>query len=241
MQPTPLATVQAVTPAQMAAVDRAMADTCGLDLLQVMEVAGLAVAAFARDRFFGGNAAGRRVVVLAGPGGNGGDGLVAARYLSGWGATVEAFTSAPRDRFSPMAAHNAAIADRIAIPLVEEVALLPGCGLVIDALLGFSLSGAPTGRAADLIRLANRQPAPILAIDLPSGLDGLTGEVRDPCIRADATLTLARPKTGLLVPGAVGVAGETWVADIGVPARAWREAGIEPPQPFPGGGPVRIR
>src|SRR5829696_1251022 len=80
--------IPAVTAAEMAAVDRAMVDELGLDILQVMEVAGLAVARFARDRFLGGVPRGRSVLILAGGGGNGGDGLVAARYLHGWGADV---------------------------------------------------------------------------------------------------------------------------------------------------------
>jgi NAD(P)H-hydrate epimerase len=103
---------------------------------------------------------------------------------------------------------------------------LPESDLVIDALLGFSLAGAPEGETAALIVAANAQAAPILAVDMPSGLEATTGEVYDPCIRAEATLTLALPKTGLLVPAAREVVGELAVADIGVPSAAYRRIGI---------------
>ena len=104
---------------------------------------------------------------------------------------------------------------------------LPEADLVIDALLGFSLAGPPEGATAGLIAAANEHPAPILAVDLPSGLDATSGEISDPCIRAEATLTLALPKTGLLVPGAREVVGDLFVGDIGVPSAAYARIGVE--------------
>lgn len=104
---------------------------------------------------------------------------------------------------------------------------LPSADLIIDGLLGFGLSGSPTGTAARLIAAANTHPAPLLAIDLPSGLDARTGEPYEPCIRATATLTLALPKTGLLAPSARPYTGELAVADIGVPPAAYARLGVE--------------
>jgi NAD(P)H-hydrate epimerase len=104
---------------------------------------------------------------------------------------------------------------------------LPESELVIDALLGFSLAGAPAGETAALIVAANAQAAPILAVDLPSGLAATSGEISEPCVRAVATLTLALPKTGLLVPAAREVVGELAVADIGVPPAAYGRIGID--------------
>ena len=104
--------------------------------------------------------------------------------------------------------------------------MLPDADLIVDALLGFGLSGPPSGPAARLITAANAHPAPVLAVDLPSGLDARTGDPYDPCIRADATLTLALPKTGLLAPAARPVIGELAVADIGIPPEVYARVGV---------------
>ena len=97
---------------------------------------------------------------------------------------------------------------------------------MIDGLLGFGSKGAPTGSTATLITMINRASAPVLAIDQPSGLDATTGEVYDPVVLADCTLTLALPKTGFRNPAARAVLGDLWVADIGVPALAFEQAGL---------------
>ncbi len=220
----------AVTPARMAAVDRA-AVALGLDVLQLMELAGRTVAVAARAMLPGGDPAGARLLVLAGPGGNGGDGLVAARLLHGWGARPSVWLSRRGEEIGGAAGHQLAILRNLPIPVQEPPAgddapALPDADLVIDALLGFGLGGPPAGAAASLIRAANAHPAPTLAVDLPSGLDGATGEPYEPCIVADRTLTLALPKTGLLAPAARPVAGSLAVADIGMPAEAFAAIGL---------------
>ena len=221
----------ALTAEQMARVDRAMIDELGLDVLQLMELAGRAVATFARERFLGGDPRGKRVLVLAGSGGNGGDGLVAARRLIGWGADVRVGLSHPPVSLRGAAAHQHRILERLGIhpaPPVPSAVLapLPDADLLIDALLGFGLTGPPTGASADLIRAANAHPAPVFAVDLPSGLEATDGNVFEPCVRAAATLTLALPKTGLLAPTARDVVGELHVADIGVPEAAYALLGV---------------
>lgn len=217
-----------VTGEQMAAADRAMFDRCGLDLLQVMEMAGWSVADFARQRFLDNDPRDARVAVLCGIGGNGGDGMVAARYLQGWGAQVEVVVSSDPDPNRGAAHHQLQVLERIGVPATvsSTVEGLEDVRLIIDGLLGFGSRGSPRGAVADLIRVVNDSPAPILAIDLPSGLDATTGEPGDPCIRAAATLTLALPKSGLLTPAGLSVAGDLTVADIGVPPAAYDEAGI---------------
>jgi NAD(P)H-hydrate epimerase len=89
--------------------------------------------------------------------------------------------------------------------------------LIVDGVIGYSLKGPPEGAAADLIRWANTQSVPVLALDVPSGVNSATGEPYDPTIRASATLTLALPKEGLRSPGAERHVGELYLADIGVP------------------------
>jgi NAD(P)H-hydrate epimerase len=103
------------------------------------------------------------------------------------------------------------------------------------------MHGDPRGEAARLITLANAYEAPVLAIDLPSGLNATLGEVGDPCIQAAATVTLALPKKGLVsAPG--HITGEIWLADIGVPPDIYRRVGvIVPGDIFAAGGIVRYR
>jgi NAD(P)H-hydrate epimerase len=213
----------------MAQVDRIMSDELGVEVLQLMELAGLAVAAWARERFLG-DATGKRVLVLAGSGGNGGDGMVAARLLAAWGAWPTVWLSHEAQHLRGAAAHQAHALAALGVPILPppgaEPPSLPEVDLIIDGLLGFGLSGPPSGASALLIDAANAHPAPILAIDLPSGLDAATGEPYEPCIRADATLTLALPKTGLLSPAAGPFVGELAVADIGVPAAAYARLGL---------------
>ena len=105
--------------------------------------------------------------------------------------------------------------------------------LVIDALIGYSLSGDPRDRTAELIEWANHQPSPVLSLDTPSGLDTTLGIIGDPCVRATATMTLALPKSGLSM--APTVVGELYVADIGVPPSVYSAFGIELSDPFSGG------
>ena len=89
--------------------------------------------------------------------------------------------------------------------------------LIVDGIIGYSLSGAPRGAAADLIHWANDQDRPTLALDVPSGLDATTGTAYVPCVRAAATMTLALPKEGLRAEGAEQYVGELYLADISVP------------------------
>ena len=88
--------------------------------------------------------------------------------------------------------------------------------LIIDGIIGYSLQGVPRGAAAEMINWVNRLETPVLSLDVPSGLDAGTGEIHSPAIHADATMTLALPKTGLRQTGAEYV-GELYLADIGVP------------------------
>src|SRR5690606_31601051 len=177
--------IPAITGEQMAEVDRIMMQDMGVDSLQLMELAGYGVADAIR-RHAGIDLTRRpRILALAGTGGNGGDAMVAARLLAAWGAEASVILARPRSAFSGIAAHQLSILDRMGIPVDEPEGIqsLPGANLVIDGLLGFSLRGDPRGDIACLIGFANDHPAPIVAIDLPSGLEATSGRVGDPCIR----------------------------------------------------------
>jgi NAD(P)H-hydrate epimerase len=207
---------------QMRAAYRVLGDVFGVTALQTMENAGRNVARATRTVFLGGQPQGKRIVVLAGHGASGGAGLVAARRLMGWGAEVEVWLSALREEYQRGADHEMrtleALQSRVRGPELEP--RLDGA-VVIDALLGYDASGAPKGRTAQLVRAANLSGVPILSVDVPSGVDGNSGEVHDPSIKAAATLTLGLPKRGFRDEEARRYVGDLYVSDIGVPAAVW--------------------
>lgn len=203
---------------QMREVDRAMVEDYGIWLVQMMEHAGLHLARLARHRFLRGDARGRNVTVLVGRGGNGGGALVAAHRLASWGAQVQVVLGAPVRDFGAIPRHQLDIARRLTLPIHDAVDSLPiVTDVILDGLIGYGLQGSPHGVAATCIRWANASEVPILALDVPSGLDADTGAASDPSIRATATMTLALPKCGLRAPSADAHVGELYLADIGVP------------------------
>ncbi len=217
-----------VTADQMIEVDRLMIEDLHIDLIQMMENAGRGLAHLARQRFLGGNPNGRRVVALAGTGGNGGGVLVAARRLYTWGAEVGVVLTTSPDALKSVTAHQLDTLVRIGVPVMgaEMVAEAARADLVLDGILGYRLEGPPRGTAAALIEWANAQEAPTLALDVPSGLDATKGVVFAPVIVAAATLALALPKEGLRRPGAERYVGELYLADIGVPPALYQRTGL---------------
>src|SRR5260370_15288658 len=220
--------VASLTTEQMIEVDRAMMQDMHIELIQMMENAGRNLAHLARVRFFDGNPAGKKVVVLAGTGGNGGGALVCARRLHTWGAHAQIILTHPPANFTPVPAHQLNIVQRMNIRVTEAGALaqVHSPQLIVDGLIGYRLKGAPHGTVADLIRWANAQAAPILALDVPSGLDGTTGAVLDPAINATATMTLALPKAALRIAQSRAPVGEPYLADIGVPPSLYGEPAL---------------
>ena len=199
----------------------------GVPVPQLMENAGLAVAQAARRLL--GEPAGRRIVVLVGPGNNGGDGLVAARHLKAWGADVSVYLMEPRGEDDAVFAR--AVERQIPVMLAEEDAregykrledALGGAELVIDALLGTGRARPIAGALADVLerlRRARAEAAPprLLAVDLPTGLDADTGAVDPHCVAADVTVALGWSKVGLhTLPGSLHT-GRAEVAEIGIP------------------------
>ena len=217
-----------LTTAQMVEVDRAMMEDYGIDLVRMMENAGRNLAHLARARFLGDDARGKRVVVLAGTGGNGGGALVCARRLSNYGAAMHVVVTKPDGEFTPVPGQQLAILRRMGVPIYQakELTQVAQPDLIIDGIIGYSLKGAPRGEAAALIRWANAAGAPILALDAPSGVDTTTGVVFDPAIRATATITLALPKAGLRAPGVGPHVGELYLADISVPPELYAEPAL---------------
>jgi NAD(P)H-hydrate epimerase len=215
----------------MREVDRLMMEEIGISLPQMMENAGRTLATQARQ-LLGGDARGGHVVVLAGRGGNGGGGLAAARRLSIWGAGVSVILGQEAEEMQGVPAHQLAILRYMGVPIHgpgqagSGESSLRSADLILDALIGYSLRGAPREPIAALIRAANAARPPILALDLPSGLDGDSGAAAEPTINATATLTLALPKAGLVRPAARAWVGDLYVADISVPEAVYRRLGL---------------
>lgn len=197
-----------LTPAEMADADR-LTIAGGIAGIELMERAGAAVAATAAQRWPGGT-----IVVLCGPGNNGGDGWVAARLLRDRGYRIKVAFLGDRAKLAGDAALAAARFRGMAVPATSEA--VRHAGLIVDALFGAGVRLPLHDDAQALITAANRSGAPIVAVDLPSGVDGNTGAIGEAAIRAALTVTFFRRKPGhVLLPGREHC-GDIEVADIGI-------------------------
>ena len=213
--------VPAVTTAQMREIDRVAIEGVGPGLLQMMEHAGRELASSAIE-MLGPRWTEALIVVLAGSGGNGGGGICAARHLANRGGSVTLVLADPR-RLSPAAAVQLGIFGLTPGTAAEADSIADlEADLVIDALIGYGIRDAPRGPVLGLLQWAIDGRAPVLSLDLPSGLDATTGRAPGKHVTANRTLTLGLPKTGLGVPAV----GELWLADIGIPAGVYRQAGV---------------
>ncbi|MCA1783263.1 MAG: NAD(P)H-hydrate epimerase [Intrasporangiaceae bacterium] len=216
-----------MTREQMREVDRIMVEDLGISVLQMMENAGRALARVAAAAL-GGSPQGRRVLILAGNGGNGGGAMAAARRLAGWGADLRVVTTDAPERMDGAAGHQARTLRALEIPMRASIAADErAADVVLDGMIGYSLGGPPRGRARDLIDEVGTMGIPVIALDIPSGLDVDTGEAPGVALTATATLTLAAPKVGFLVSAAAPFVGELLLADIGVPPGVLRRVGCE--------------
>jgi hydroxyethylthiazole kinase-like uncharacterized protein yjeF len=226
------------TGTQMQAIDRAAIEGLGIPSLELMERAGQGVADVVVELAAGETGP---LVVLCGRGNNGGDGLVAARRLAGSGYRVQVWLAADPEDFSPDARMNWNRLLEAGAEAGGEVTLCPlGSGevdpgrlarewsaaaVVVDALLGTGSSGPPRPPVDDWIAAVNACGRPVVAVDVPSGVDADTGAVPGGAVLATVTVTLALPKLGLLLYPGREHAGAIRVVDIGIPPEAEREAG----------------
>lgn len=198
----------------------------------LMACAGLALARLALAL----SAPGQPCWVAAGPGNNGGDGLVAARWLHRWGQAVQVCLLADGERLPADARHALAQAQAAGVPINTALpSALPPQALLIDALLGLGGRRAPQGRLAEAVAVINRHPGPVLAVDLPTGLDADTGAAAEPTVQASHTLSLLTLKPGLFTHAGRQQAGQVWWHGLGrsevllTPPQAWLHA----PRPAP--------
>ena len=216
-------TTPAVTRAQMIEVDRLMIEEYSITLLQMMENAGRNLAELT-SKMLTGVVKDKRIAVLCGGGNNGGGGMAAARHLVNWGADVQ--VALPAEKLKDAPAHQLRTLRAMGVQCSDDFPI-GNFDLMIDALIGYGLRGAPRGKIAQWIQKANRSAIPILSLDVPSGLDADTGIPLGDCIRADATLALALPKVGFREVGASQYIGELYIGDISVPIHLLQEMGIE--------------
>ena len=242
--PTFKGTLPYLNTEQMIEVDRAMIEDYKIELLQMMENAGRNLATLAKELFLEGEPQSQRVAVLAGTGGNGGGALVAARRLHSWGASVKVFLSQAAEEFSGVPARQLEIVQNLGIDVTlgDKAPPETGFDVVLDGLIGYSLKGAPRCNAATLIEWANGQTVPVLSLDAPSGVDTSTGQVFEPAIKADATMTLALPKEGLRAEGVKAQVGDLYLADISVPPQLYAAPplNLQVSSPFTEGEIIRL-
>jgi len=215
--------------------DRYAIETLGVPGIVLMENAGRQIAEAARAMLAPGKRA--RVVILAGPGNNGGDGFVVARHLAMAGIRAEVVLLVPREKTTGDADTNLRIleamgfqirilAGKVEAMLGELRPMLAEADLVVDGMLGTGTRGEIREPYASVIGAVNDARRPVLAIDIPSGLDPDTGKPLGPTVRATKTVTMAAIKIGFRKPGAAEYTGEVAVADLGVPfTRFQKDAG----------------
>ncbi|MFC1803881.1 NAD(P)H-hydrate epimerase [Thermoproteota archaeon] len=210
---------------EMAKIDFLAIEKYGITLLQMMELAGFNLAELTSRLF---PVKDLRVSILVGKANNGGGGLSAARHITNRGALVNVILS-QKDGLKPAVNHQLHTLKRMKLPIsIYNHSEFPESDVILDALLGYNLKGNPRQPIADMIRAANTHSSPIISLDMPSGLSATTGEIMDPCIEANYTMTLAYPKRGY----SEKVVGKLFVADIGLPLDLYKELGLDFPDFF---------
>jgi NAD(P)H-hydrate epimerase len=221
----------------MIEVDRLMIEDFGIELIQMMENAGRNLADLA-GRMLGAPLSGRSICVLCGRGNNGGGGMAAARHLHNRGADVYlirvagALKNIPAKQWKILG--NMGVRNEPFFDLSEA-------DIILDALIGYGLKGEPRPEVAVWIEKINVAGKPVLVLDAPSGLDTTTGTVGRLTVQADATMTLALPKVGLMDEAARPFVGELYLADISVPPALYRKMGLEVGNIFEQNTIIKIR
>ncbi|HMO54833.1 MAG TPA: NAD(P)H-hydrate epimerase [Tepidiformaceae bacterium] len=229
-------------------VQRVALEEFGFDILQITENGARAAASLGLA-MLGAKGRGQRVVMLCGGGNKGATGLAAARHLANFGFRVDPVLGVVEEDISFTARRQIQIlreagilepADLESTELTLEDQLA-AADLVVDALVGYGLEGPPTGIAAAITELVQAAKRPVLALDVPTGVNATTGEVSVPAIRATTTLMLDLPKVGVMSAAARANVGELYIADIGIPRAVHERLGLQVGDLFSEGPLVRLR
>jgi len=216
--------MRSLTRDQTRAIDRFAIEQLGVPGVVLMENAGRLCADAVGDFLHG--PAGRKVAICAGAGNNGGDGFVVARHLAMRSAEVVVFLVSPFDKLSGDAETNYRIARNLHLDirevgpaeLVNLSTELRGFDVVVDAVGGTGIRGALRGDIAVAVEQINAAGRPVVAVDIPTGLDCDTGKAEGPAVRAKLTVTMVARKKGFDSPASAEFTGEVRVVDIGIPA-----------------------
>jgi ADP-dependent NAD(P)H-hydrate dehydratase / NAD(P)H-hydrate epimerase len=201
---------------QMRSIENRVFEKYGVSSLVIMEIAGRQVAVIARRLL---QEHPGRVVVVCGKGNNGGDGLVAARWLKQWGADVQAVVWSTLEDLPDDAAAALHSARMWGVPILlpaQAREALKDAALIVDAVLGTGVVGSAKGLAAEAIKLINAAERPVLAVDMPSGVATDTGRAEGLAVEAEWTVTFGLPKLGLFQFPAADLAGKMIIVDIGL-------------------------
>lgn len=220
-----------LTSDQMRSIDRRTTERFGVPSIVLMENAASAVV----EAIFAHYADCERVAIFCGTGQNGGDGLAVARHLENRGVVPVVLIVGDRTKYAGDARTNLEICERLQIPIYEiresasvEEALVrvSDADVIVDGIFGTGLNRAPSGVQADVIRAIAEMRIPVVAVDLPSGLDASSVEPFEPCVRAEVTVTFAAPKICHVFDPAAMYCGEIIVADIAIPNVAVDEESV---------------
>lgn len=225
--------MNALTAAEMQAADSRTVDDVGIPEAILMESAGRAVADLARDFIEDLDGDPIRIAIVAGPGNNGGDALVAARHLMQLGFEPDIYMAAKSKDCNDLC--------RVQLDIMEGLGAsisylrdqspeffrsgLRAAALIVDGLLGTGASGALREAYKGWVNEINIAGREVIAVDIPTGVDPSSGGVPGPAVTATATVTMAAPKVGLLLYPAASYVGELWVANIGIPPSILAESG----------------
>jgi NAD(P)H-hydrate epimerase len=216
--------ITAVTADEMRDAERVAVEDVGLRLLQIMENAGRTLAGHVADVAEG------TIVVVAGSGGNGGGGMVCARHLANRGRSVRVLLGRDPGALDGAATVQHDILAAMDVPVattLDAMAPPPASATVVDALVGYGLSGPLRTPADDYVDWMNARDGAVVSLDVPSGRDATTGEVSGDAVGPDRTVTLALPKTGL-----ADLPGRLLLADISIPATVYDRLDIAYTDPF---------
>jgi len=195
------------TAAQVRALDQAVIDGAGMNSAVLMEVAGRGVAEIIHERFPNGE-----IAILCGPGNNGGDGYVAARWLTHWGRDVRVWGAVPK---TEDAAINRHLCERMDVPFLPAADAVAGATVAVDALLGTGQRAAPRGEIQHALATLSQAPHRV-AVDIPTGIHPDTGQLLGTAMTYALTVTLGRWKSGLLCAPGCALAGDVYCVDIGL-------------------------
>jgi NAD(P)H-hydrate epimerase len=205
-----------VSVGEMQEIDQKAIQEIGIPSLILMENAGRCVADIAME-MLGSARSHKKVAIFCGTGNNGGDGFVAARHLFNKGVKVSVYLIGKKSALKDDPKINASILENIGVKIKEISGPVDIDGdLIIDAIFGIGLKGEVKELAGSIITSINKKAAPVISVDVPSGLDADTGKVLAVAIKADTTVTMQFPKKGFYLNSGPEYTGRVVVTDIGV-------------------------